>query len=90
MTVYAVIYDLKALLRNYSDLYDELKKSKSWWHYLKSAWLIETDETPEQVWNRIQSHIDKNDFILIIEVRRNYQGWLPQEAWDWANEHVSY
>jgi len=38
----------------------------------------------------VEPTIDKKDFILIIEIRKNYQGWLPKEAWDWINERVSY
>lgn len=88
--VYAVIYDLKTIFHDYSGLFNELKNSQAWSHYIQSGWLIKTEDTPEQIWNRIQPHIDKNDFVLIIEVRKNYQGWLPKEAWDWINEHVSY
>lgn len=86
--VYAVLYDLNGILRSYSSLYEELKKSPKWMHYLNSAWLIQTDETSDQLWSRIAIHIDKNDQILIIEVRGNYQGWMPKEAWEWIHECV--
>lgn len=84
--VYAIILDLKNIFHNYDDLYEELQNSPSWWHYIKSTWLIRTEETSNQIWNRIQNHITPKDFALIIEVNKDYQGWLPQEAWDWINE----
>jgi hypothetical protein len=90
MSVYAVTYDLKAILHNYSGLYDELKKSPSWCYYIKDTFLIKTDETVEQIWARVQPHLEKDDFLLIIEVRRNYQGWLPKEAWDWLNTNLLF
>lgn len=85
---YAINYDLKAPGRNYTLLYEEIKKSPQWWHYLESTWIIITDETPTQVWNRLANHIDKNDYLMVIEVRDNVQGWLPKDAWDWIHTKV--
>ena len=50
--------------------------------------MIVTSETPDQIWNRLEPHIDKNDYLLIIEVRDNVQGWLPKDAWGWIYENV--
>jgi hypothetical protein len=85
---FAINYDLKAPGRDYTGLYEEIKKSGQWWHYLESTWLVATSETPTQIWNRCAKHIDKNDYLLIIEVRNYVQGWLPQDAWDWINQNV--
>lgn len=87
--VYSVSYDLGAPNRDYSGLYEALKASANWWHYLQSTWLIKTTEGPEQLWNRLSSHLDKDDRVLIIEVRANYQGWLSDEAWEWIKENVT-
>lgn len=85
---YAINYDLKAPNRNYEPLYEEIKKSPRWWHFLESTWLIITEETAPEVWDRLAKKIDNNDFMLIIEVRDNVQGWLPKEAWDWIHSYV--
>jgi|APMI01.1.fsa_nt_gi hypothetical protein len=86
--VFCVSYDLKQPGRDYSPLIDALKESSQWWHYLDSTWLIKTTETSDQVWARLSSKVDKNDFMLIIEVRNNSNGWLPKEAWDWIRTNV--
>jgi hypothetical protein len=86
--VYSVTYDLRTPNRDYTGLYDELKNSQKWWHFIGSTWLIYTDETPQEIWDRISNHIDKNDYALIIEVRNNCEGWLPKDAWEWINENV--
>jgi hypothetical protein len=83
-----VNYDLKAPGRDYSGLYEAIKKYPSWWHYLESTWLIATDETAQSVWDRISDHIDKNDYALVIEVRKDSQGWLPKDAWEWIRQNV--
>ena len=88
MKAYTINYDLKTPGRNYDSLYVEIKKSSKWWHFLESTWIILTDETPNQVWDRLASNVDKNDYLLIIEVRDNVQGWLPKEAWDWIHANV--
>ena len=94
MKVYNISYHFKnsniaSLLNNRSGLYDELKKFSAWWHYLESTWLIKTEATPNQILEKLQPHLVKDDLILIIEVTTNYQGLLPQEAWDWIHKNIS-
>ena len=88
MKAYSITYDLKAPGRDYKNLYEAIKASGKWSHYLESTWLVVSNETSQQIWNRIAPTIDKNDFVLIIEVRRNSYGWLPKDAWDWINTNV--
>lgn len=89
MTVYCVSYDLNKAGQNYNALYDELKASLNWWHYLDSTWLIYTHESAEALFQRLQKHIDNNDRLLVIKVVRNYQGWLTEEAWQWIRQYVT-
>ena len=90
MKAYAINYDLKVPGRNYDGLYEAIKQSGKWWHYLESTWIVATNETGQQIWNRLAAQIDKNDYVLIIEVRKDYFGWLPKEAWDWLSQNVPY
>ena len=90
MSVYLVIYDLKQPVQNYVGLYEELKKAPAWWHYLESTWMVSSSESLD-VWRaRIQATIDQNDSFIIWDLRpgtpRN--GWLPQKAWEWIQQHV--
>lgn len=89
MKVYVVSYDLKKPDKDYSGLIEKIKKSSQWWHYLKSTWLIYTDETAEELFRRLRPHIDSDDYILIIEAGRDRQGWLPKDAWKWIHERFS-
>ena len=50
--------------------------------------IVITNENAGQVWNRLAKHVDKNDYMLIIEVRDNVQGWLPKDAWEWIHANV--
>ena len=85
---FLISYDLNVPGRDYDDFYEEIKSSWKWWHYLESSWIVITDESPQQIWDRVGKHIDNNDYMLIIEVRDNVQGWLPKDAWDWIHKYV--
>ena len=86
--IYLITYDLRQPDRDYQGLYQQIKDSPGWWHYLESSWLISTGETSEDIFNRIKPHIDDNDNILIIKVCKPYNGWLPKKAWVWIEEHI--
>lgn len=88
--VYCVSYDLNKPGQNYTPLYEELKKSLNWWHYLDSTWLIYTNETADQLWQRLRKHTDDSDNVLIIRVCDDKAGWLKKEAWEWIRTHVPY
>ena len=88
MRVLLVTYVLKQPFANYSGLFETLQTATKWWHYLDSTWLIATNETPKEWYNKFSRFIHKNDLILIIEVKRNYWGLLPHEAWSWLDENV--
>ena len=85
---YCVSYDLNRIGQRYAALYEELKRSPGWCHYLDSTWLVATGETVTALAQRLRTRMDANDSILVIEIRRSSDGWLPQEAWDWINENV--
>ena len=88
--IYAINYDLKKPGQNYDDLYSAIKNcGVRWWHYLDSTWLVETNLTADQIWNKLTPHTDQNDNVLVIKVTKDYSGWLPQIAWDWLNEHMA-
>lgn len=88
MRAYSINYDLKAPGRDYAGLYEAIKSSGQWWHYLDSTWIVISNESATGIWNRLAQHIDKNDYLLIIEVRNNVHGWLPKQAWDWIQANV--
>lgn len=87
--IYSINYDLNKPGQDYSKLHEAIKGLGVWWHYLDSNWLVDSDLNANQIWNRLSQHVDKNDFVLVIGVTRDYSGWLPKEAWDWLNSRTS-
>lgn len=84
-----ISYDLKKPDRDYKSLYTAIKNCGStWWHYLESVWLINTDLAPNEVFDKIHSSMDNNDSLLISEFNAdNYSGWLPSNAWEWIKNN---
>lgn len=88
MSVYCVSYDLNKAGQNYNALYSELKKSPGYCHPLDSTWLVWTSESAQQLSDRLRSHLDNNDYLLVIRVTDDFSGWLPQSTWEWIYQHV--
>lgn len=60
-----------------------------WWHYMPHVWLIASNMTSaDALFNALKQHynLQPEDRLLIIRVHRDYQGWLPKDAWDWINK----
>ena len=86
--VYVVSYDLRKPGQDYKGLFDALQASPSWWHYLESTWLIATSENANELYNRLQGHLDRDDSILVIQAGADRQGWLPKKAWEWIDREL--
>lgn len=87
--IYAINYDLKNPGQDYKELHEAIKGCGDWWHYLGSTWLVDTPLNGQSIWQKLAPFVDKNDRVLVIGVTREYQGWLPPDAWDWINARTS-
>lgn len=88
MAVFTVSYDLNKQGQNYEALWAELKRTQ-YNHILDSTWLISTSETPRQISDRLQKHIDQNDHIIISKINAGeYAGWMPKNVWTWIEERL--
>lgn len=87
--IYSINYDLKLPGQNYHALHSAIKECGDWWHYLDSTWLIDTRLDAQAVWDRLSPHVDNNDRVLVIGITSDYQGWLPQEAWEWIRSRTA-
>lgn len=81
-----ITYDLKSPGRDYTNLHNAIKARGAWWHHLDSTWIVETTSTPQQLYEFLIPHIDSNDLIFIVEIKRNYWGFLPKRAWEWIEQ----
>ena len=85
-----VTYSLKVPGRDYGKLYETLKSSRHWCHYLESTWLIVTDESVEVWRDKLIAVMDENDRLLVADITNSQlTGLLPRKAWDWLNRSKS-
>lgn len=57
---------------------------------LYSQWLVSTHSSPQD-WTELlldSGTIDKDDRLLIIQIKQPYWGWLSKDHWRWLREHV--
>lgn len=85
-----ITYDLNKEGQNYENVIQAIKDASTgaWCTYWKSAYLIKTNLTVQQVSDKITPHLDSNDRLIVIEVKNNKQGWLTQKQWDYINNHI--
>jgi hypothetical protein len=86
--IFLVSYDLKKPGQDYTGVYEAIKSASGWWHYLESTWIIQTNR-PLEFWaDKIKSHMDANDRLIIVDITNSeYNGWLPAKAWEWIKAH---
>jgi len=85
--LHQISYDLNRPGQNYDELFVAIKAIGPCIKPLKSLWVVSCTLSANEVWERLKSHIDKSDQMLISEVNSNRQGWLEKDDWDWINSH---
>jgi hypothetical protein len=89
MSAYMITYDLNKSGKDYNGVYQAIKDSSTaWCHYWDSSWLIKSSHTPNEITDKVKTHLDSDDRLIVIEVKDNYQGWLTDEQWKWIRENI--
>jgi hypothetical protein len=88
--IYIVTYTLQPwLLRDTSAIDRELQRLPNWSHWINNTWLIATNEVADVLYTRLRGSFLDTDRLLIapLDAQSEFAGWLPQQAWDWIEEH---
>ena len=83
-----VALDLRQPANSYAGLYEVLKSKDSWWHYLRTTWLVSTDDSPQGLVDEMKPFLRTGDHVLVTRLKRPYQGSLPAKAWAWIKKHI--
>ena len=86
MNIYIITYDLNKSGQNYDKVINSINskypRNKK---ILESTFIIKSEKTAVQIYDSIEG-LDHNDRIFIGEInRKNQQGWLTTELWNWIN-----
>ena len=66
--IHQIDYDLRKPGRNYESLYEAIRAFGVYAHALESTWLVETQLSAGQVRDRLRSHTDSNDRLLVTRL----------------------
>ena len=82
-----ITYDLNATGQRYEEVIQAIKKCSTgkWCSYWKSSYLIQTAKSPQAITDMITPFLDGNDRLFVVEVKRNFQGWLSPKQWSYVH-----
>jgi DNA-binding transcriptional regulator LsrR (DeoR family) len=89
MAVYLVTYDLKKPGQDYSGLLAKIR-SYAFARLSESSYAIESLESPEAVCTALRRFMDANDTIYVINLKRPYSGYGPQDTNQWLEQKLPY
>ena len=82
--IYLFIYQSNlGLFRSSDPLIREIKAFPGWAQCLDGTWLIATHDDLVTVNQILRQHLNDDDLSLLVPIEIEYQGWLPNEIWDW-------
>ena len=81
--VYLVAFNLRTRSQDYSMFFAGLQTRRRWLNFIDNAWLVETDETSQQLAERLNMYLGDNDYLLVMQVTNDYYGFMPKTAWEW-------
>jgi len=75
MNTLMIGYDLNKAGKDYAELIAAIKTMPLWWHHLDSTWLVRTDLSAADLRDKLGSHIDGDDELLVINVTGDAAAW---------------
>ena len=90
MSAQLISYDLRRPGQNYPDLFAAIKSiDATCWHCLESVWIVKTGLTSAQVRDRLRSHVDANDKVLVASLGGDWgTHGLDKSCNDWLRENL--
>lgn len=88
--IFHISYDLKNPGRNYSSLYEEIKKlGSSWCHVVDSTWYVDTRLNSIEIRDRLTRVMDNSDELIITSVGKD-GAWfnLSNDISSWLKQHL--
>lgn len=88
MKTYIISYDFKSHTdRDYMSFYQAIKDinfDTPWQHITETSWLVRTELTAQEIFDKLFTVFDKDNLIFISELNiDNRAGWLGKSSWEW-------
>lgn len=86
MAIYLITYDLNKETKR-PDILSEVK-TKDWVKLSESSYAIDTTETVAAVYNRLAKHIDADDCLYVIPLKKPCFGFGYMVVNDWLDARL--
>jgi CRISPR/Cas system-associated endoribonuclease Cas2 len=83
-----VAYDLTREVKR-PNIVGEIRKT-AWARLSESSYLIDTNESVEQVHARFRHHLDGDDDFFVMTVGKRYTGYGPKDVVAWMDARIPY
>jgi hypothetical protein len=88
LNVLLVTFSLRNPLKDYDNFFVAVRgNSVQWLHYIEQTCIVTTAYDVHTYAQKLIPYIEITDSLLVTPIEPfNYQGILPQAAWDWLNQ----
>lgn len=90
LNIFVINYDRPGLFRDDTQFIEAIRNiGPRWVRPMERTWLVGAGGTitADAIQQRLLPYLDQPvDRLLVCQLTANYQGWLPQQAWDWVNQ----
>lgn len=87
MSVLLVTYDLQKPGQDYSGFHDVIKKN-AWAKLSESSYAVDTTDSPQTLYNKLDPHMDTNDQVYVITLKSPYFGRGPETVNQWLSQRL--
>ena len=88
MSVKLITYDLNREATR-PPIVADIKKYDGWACLSESSYAVSTSESPTQIYNNLKQHLDDNDQLYVINLRRPYCGRGSKEVNEWLESNLT-
>lgn len=89
MAVRIITYDLdkETTSQDYKDIIAWIK-NRSWARLSESSYAIDTQDSPQTIYNALKPYLDDGDHLLILTLTRPYYGIHSKDVIDWLEKKL--
>ena len=85
---FIITYDLSKPIANYEKVYETIQSFGTSIRFQKSVWLVKTNLSTKQMYNKLRTALDNDDYIFICELNENYYGWAAEKDWEFLKNEI--
>ena len=85
--IYMISYDLSPSTSR-DAVMDDIKSFGTWCKYLTTTFLIDTNQSVDDVTSVCTRHLSNDDRMIIAPVSGKINGHLTHDQWDWINNNL--